>query len=83
MVTEWLKVLAWKAGVPYKGYRGFESLPLRKGDSMPSSSKIIGCTLLACTDWLRPCVVGLLGVVYYRAYAQHRVLLSGSEAAPS
>lgn len=28
-MTEWLKVLAWKAGVPLKRYRGFESLLLR------------------------------------------------------
>ncbi|CCM10414.1 protein of unknown function [Cardinium endosymbiont cEper1 of Encarsia pergandiella] len=25
MVAEWLKVPAWKVGVPLKGYRGFES----------------------------------------------------------
>ncbi len=29
-VTEWSKVLAWKASVPFSRYRGFESLPLRR-----------------------------------------------------
>ncbi len=29
-MTEWLKVHAWKACVPLKGYRGFESLSLRQ-----------------------------------------------------
>ena len=36
VVTEWLKVLAWKAGVPCKGYRGFESLPLRNSHDLAS-----------------------------------------------
>ena len=29
-VAEWSKARAWKVRIPVKGYRGFESLPLRQ-----------------------------------------------------
>ncbi len=50
-MTEWLKVHAWKACVPPKGYRGFESLSLRQftgegADLFPAYGKYDARTVL-------------------------------------